>query len=75
VVVDQRGGTTSWGLEASQVAAPEEGSNMAEAKKCAHMACSCVCSDGKKYCSQMCEDSKKMTTLKCDCKHPGCTGH
>jgi hypothetical protein len=48
---------------------------MAEAKKCAHMACSCVCSDGKKFCSQMCEDSKKMTTLKCGCKHPECTGN
>jgi hypothetical protein len=45
---------------------------MSEPKKCAHAACSCVCSDGKKYCSQVCEDSHKYTALKCDCKHPGC---
>jgi hypothetical protein len=30
--------------------------------------------DDKKYCSQMCEDSKGVTSIKCDCKHPGCTG-
>jgi hypothetical protein len=61
-------------VEASQEATPQEGLTMSEPKKCAHSICSCVCSDGKKYCSQMCEDSKGMTTLKCDCKHPGCTG-
>lgn len=47
---------------------------MAESKKCAHMACSCMVPAGKKYCSQMCEDSKGLTTLKCGCQHPGCTG-
>jgi len=47
---------------------------MSESKKCAHAACSCMVSDGKKYCSQMCEDSKKITTLKCNCKHEGCSG-
>lgn len=46
---------------------------MAESKKCAHMACVCMVSDGKKYCSQMCEDSKKVTSIKCDCKHPACS--
>jgi len=45
---------------------------MSEAKKCAHAACACLCSDGKKYCSQICEDSHEMTELKCDCKHPEC---
>jgi hypothetical protein len=48
---------------------------MSESKKCAHAACSCMVSDGKKYCSQMCEDSKGMTTLKCNCKHEGCSGN
>jgi hypothetical protein len=47
---------------------------MSEPRKCAHSACSCVCSDGKKYCSQMCEDSKSVTSIKCDCKHEGCSG-
>jgi hypothetical protein len=45
---------------------------MSESKKCAHAACSCICTDGKKYCSQMCEDSHKFASLKCDCKHPEC---
>jgi hypothetical protein len=48
---------------------------MSEAKKCAHVSCSCICSDGKKFCSQLCEDSKGVTDLKCDCKHPGCEAH
>jgi len=43
-----------------------------EPKKCANSACSCICTDGKKYCSQMCEDSHQFASLKCDCKHPGC---
>jgi hypothetical protein len=47
---------------------------MSESKKCAHTACSCTVPDGKKYCSQMCEDSKSVTSLKCDCKHPACSG-
>jgi len=45
---------------------------MSEPKKCAHAACTCVCTDGKKYCSQMCQDSHKYASLKCDCKHPEC---
>lgn len=45
---------------------------MSEPKKCAHAACSCIVTDGKKYCSEMCEDSHKYTALKCDCKHPEC---
>ena len=47
---------------------------MSEAKKCAHVVCSCVCTDGKKFCSQVCEDSKGVTELSCDCQHPACTG-
>ena len=45
---------------------------MSEPKKCAHAACSCICSDGKKYCSQICQDSHQYSALKCDCKHPSC---
>ena len=47
---------------------------MSEPKKCARSICSCVVPDGEKYCSQMCEDSKGFTEIKCDCKHPGCSG-
>jgi hypothetical protein len=47
---------------------------MAEPKKCAHTSCSCTVPEGQKYCSQMCEDSKGFMTLKCDCKHPSCSG-
>jgi hypothetical protein len=47
---------------------------MAESKKCAHAACSCIVPDGKKYCSEICEDSTSVTELSCDCKHPGCKG-
>ena len=46
---------------------------MSESKKCAHGPCSCVVPEGKKYCSQMCEDSKGVTSIKCDCKHAGCS--
>jgi len=45
---------------------------MSEPKKCENAACSCICTDGKKYCSQMCEDSHQYTSFKCDCKHPEC---
>jgi hypothetical protein len=48
---------------------------MAEAKKCAHTVCTCVCTDGKKYCSQSCQDSAGKTTLACHCPHENCTGH
>jgi hypothetical protein len=46
---------------------------MPESKKCAHTACTCTVPEGKKYCSQICEDSKQFTSIKCDCKHPGCS--
>jgi hypothetical protein len=45
---------------------------MSDPKKCAHVPCSCMVSDGKKYCSQMCEDSKGVASIKCDCHHPEC---
>jgi hypothetical protein len=47
---------------------------MAETKKCAHPACSCIATDKQKYCSQICQDSKNMTALACHCDHPGCRG-
>jgi hypothetical protein len=47
---------------------------MSESKKCANTACSCTVPADKKYCSQMCEDSKSVTSIKCDCKHPACSG-
>lgn len=47
---------------------------MSGAKKCAHPACNCPVTDGKKYCSTKCESSKSMTELACQCDHPGCHG-
>jgi hypothetical protein len=44
-------------------------------KKCAHTGCSCMAEAGSKYCSMYCKDSAGTTTLGCDCKHPGCSGH
>ena len=40
---------------------------MSETKKCAHSACSCSVSDGKKYCSTSCEMAKNVTELACRC--------
>ena len=47
---------------------------MSETKKCAHPACSCSVSGGKKYCGNACESAKKTTELTCQCDHPGCQG-
>jgi hypothetical protein len=45
-----------------------------EIKKCAHVPCLCVPSEGKKYCSQLCEDAgSSEVELACDCGHPACT--
>jgi hypothetical protein len=45
-----------------------------QSKKCAHEACTCICTDGKKYCSTHCEDSRKVTSLTCHCPHQDCGG-
>jgi hypothetical protein len=43
-------------------------------KKCAHAACNCKVTDGKKFCSDYCHDSGKMLELTCQCHHSGCQG-
>ena len=45
---------------------------MADQKKCAHAACTCM--TDKKYCSTFCEEHKDTTEIACDCGHPGCKG-
>jgi hypothetical protein len=45
---------------------------MADTKKCAHPACSCVVPEDGKYCSQYCEDAADTTELSCNCRHAGC---
>jgi hypothetical protein len=45
---------------------------MADQKKCAHAACTCMTNE--KYCSKFCEDHKDTTEIACDCGHPGCKG-
>ena len=47
---------------------------MAEVKKCAHPACTCIPPEKQKYCSEVCEDAKNMTELTCQCDHPACRG-
>jgi hypothetical protein len=42
--------------------------------KCAHPACNCVPTDGKKYCSTTCANAKDLTELTCQCQHPKCQG-
>jgi hypothetical protein len=43
-------------------------------KKCAHAACNCTVTDGKKFCSDYCHDAGKMLELACQCRHPHCQG-
>jgi hypothetical protein len=43
-------------------------------EKCAHEACTCVCTDGKKYCSTHREDSREVTSLTYHCPHQDCGG-
>ncbi len=45
---------------------------MADQKKCAHPACSCM--TDKKYCSTYCENHKDTAEIACECGHPGCRG-
>jgi hypothetical protein len=48
---------------------------MAEAKKCANAACSCVPPKNSKYCSQQCEGIGNKTEIVCLCGHSGCGGN
>jgi hypothetical protein len=43
---------------------------MADQKKCAHPACSCM--TDKKYCSTYCEERKDVAEIACECGHAGC---
>jgi hypothetical protein len=45
---------------------------MIATSKCAHPACSCVATDGKKYCSTTCADAKGLLELTCQCQHTAC---
>ena len=45
---------------------------MADLKKCAHPACSCM--TDKKYCSTYCENHKDTAEIACECGHSGCKG-
>ena len=45
---------------------------MADQKKCAHPACTCMAPKGEKYCSTYCHDAGKIMELSCNCGHPGC---
>jgi hypothetical protein len=45
---------------------------MADQKKCAHPACSCMAPEGEKYCSTACHDAGGMLELACNCGHAGC---
>lgn len=51
---------------------PEEIKPMADQKKCAHPACSCM--TDKKYCSTYCEERKDVAEIACECGHAGCAG-
>jgi hypothetical protein len=43
-----------------------------EAKKCAHVVCTCIVTDDESYCSQYCEDVGSDVEISCDCRHEGC---
>lgn len=45
---------------------------MAETKKCANPACSCVPPQGEKFCSPHCEAVKGTPEVICQCGHPAC---
>jgi hypothetical protein len=45
---------------------------MADAKKCAHEACTCMTTE--KYCSEYCKDHKDTVEIACKCAHAGCSG-
>ena len=48
---------------------------MADAKPCAHPACSCTVtkdSEFGKFCSEHCKAMGDKVALRCGCAHPGC---
>ena len=47
---------------------------MANSKKCANAACSCIPTEKSKYCSAHCEGIANKTEIVCTCGHPNCTG-
>jgi len=47
---------------------------MADQKKCANPACSCVPANNEKYCSAHCEGLKGSTEVMCTCGHSVCKG-
>ena len=47
---------------------------MADQKKCANPACSCIPANKEKFCSAHCEGLKGSTEVMCACGHPGCQG-
>src|ERR1700751_6473320 len=51
---------------------PKELITMADTKKCAHPACTCM--TDQKYCSTHCESHKDTAEIACECGHPGCQG-
>ena len=49
--------------------------SMADAKKCANPACTCVPEKGEKYCSAHCEGLHKQVEIVCKCGHEHCGGN
>jgi hypothetical protein len=48
---------------------------MANTKKCANAACSCVPPEKAKYCSAHCEGVANKTEIACKCGHSTCSGN
>lgn len=48
---------------------------MANTKKCANAACSCVPPGNDKYCSSHCEAVGDKTEIACQCGHGSCAGN
>lgn len=46
---------------------------MADTKKCANPACTCIPPRGEKFCSAHCEAVKGTPEVICQCGHPGCS--
>ena len=46
---------------------------MADAKKCANPACSCIAPQGEKFCSPHCEAMRGTPEVSCQCGHAGCS--
>jgi hypothetical protein len=44
-----------------------------EPKKCAHIPCRCILTNGDKYCGESCRDAgKKDVEIACSCDHVAC---